>query len=175
MKTAAVRISVSSLILAAVFFGQIVHADTRIAQQTAYDTTEAAQTTHFGFTFTPATSGTVQSIAVGVDASCGTLGIGQLTSGELFTFTSFSSASAVTGGRLWTGSYAVTAGQTYYVILGTAHSACTSQVFRTARSVLVPSNALDWTVDVNSQWVPAGSAFNALQYTVFCAESPHFK
>jgi len=151
---------------------ELVHADTRIISQTAYDST-LTTSDHTGFKFTASQTATIQSIAVGVDASCGSIGIGQLSAGELYPITGFSHAGSISGGHLWTGSYTVTAGQTYYVIIGsTSGSPCATQVFNTVQSLTFTKDETAYIVDVNGKWVPydISPSTRQLQYTI-CSDA----
>jgi len=172
MKTAAVRVSVSSLILAAVFIATPAFADVRVVEQVAQNGRQLAQTTRWGQSFKVLATTTVQSTAVAITASCGSVQIGQLVSGEFMPGVTWS-GTAISNGYQYAGTATTTyPGIEYWILYGTgAGSSCTANDLYSNSSSLSYVNGTAATMirDVNGFFVPSNQGFDLL-FTV-CSDA----
>ncbi|MEK9154064.1 MAG: hypothetical protein AAB798_01180 [Patescibacteria group bacterium] len=143
---------------------RLAYGDTRIASQLLSDGTESV-VMHWGTKFA-APASTVQSIALGISASCGTVSVGHLeTIFRPLEFVSdgvFPTATPIPGGFRFTGgSASLEAGKEYYILNGIAHGPCAIDISRTLSSDIA-QNAQIYLIDRDGMWLAQdASAFDS--------------
>lgn len=129
---------------------------------------------HIGQNFTVNGNYTINSIALGVSNTCGSVQVGHLVAGEFSPDATFGTNTSVTGGiRVSGASLSISSGTTYYILIGSSSGLCSSNNWDNDRSnPYTGGNALLWNKDVFGKWVPDNSIISGWDMRfVICSDS----
>jgi len=124
----------------------VAYADTRIVEQLQSDIVTVPSGDHWGTKFVAPTTTTVQSIALGVSASCGDVILGHVETifrpNELVADGQFTNITPIDDGVRFSGaSVPIIAGNTYYILHGSSHFPCPAIETRGTTSSTTPQSA----------------------------------